>query len=256
MLFLPTIELAENVICFTTSIHGGVSKGVYKSFNIGAHVGDNQTRVEINRQLLTAILTQQIESRKIVENITDFTELKPIKWLNQSHTTNICNYESILDSAFDGIETLSRNTPLAVMTADCLPIIIACSKTGKIAAVHAGWKGLIDNFLAKVIACFEHTDALSVWIGPHISSKNFQISDAIVDYFAPYPNAFKAEENEGKYLVDLSGIARTQLASLGIMNVQVSSVCTYANEHCFSHRRNTHSGRLQTGRMATIVVRI
>lgn len=253
---MPELELAENVICFTTSIHGGVSKGAYKSFNLGAHVGDNQNRVAINRQLLQAILTKQITSRKIAENILDFAGLQPIKWLNQSHTTNICNYESTVDGAFDGIETLSSYTPLVVMSADCLPIIIACRKTGRIAAVHAGWRGLIDNILANVVSHFASPNDLYVWLGPHISARNFQISEAIVSRFSLYPQAITAQKESGKYWVDLSEIARNQLASMGVQNVQVSSVCTYNNEHCFSHRRITHLGDQQTGRMATVVVRI
>jgi YfiH family protein len=256
MLFLPRIALAKDVVCFTTSVHGGVSKGNYKSFNLGAHVGDNQKRVAINRQLLTAILTQQRANRNDANNLTGSPELKPINWLNQTHSTNICDYDSILDGTYDGIETVSKNTPLAVMSADCLPIVIACGESGKIAAVHAGWRGLVGNFLAKVIACFEYPEALNVWLGPHISAANFEVSDAIVECFKPYSNAIMPQKQKGKYLVDLSEIALNQLASLGVMNVQVSPICTYANEDCFSHRRITHLGQLQTGRMATVVVRV
>jgi YfiH family protein len=142
------------------------------------------------------------------------------------------------------------------MSADCLPIVIACGESGKIAAVHAGWRGLVGNFLAKVIACFEYPEALNVWLGPHISAANFEVSDAIVECFKPYSNAIMPQKQKGKYVVDLSEIALNQLASLGVMNVQVSPICTYANEDCFSHRRITHLGQLQTGRMATVVVRV
>jgi YfiH family protein len=256
MLFLPGVALAEDVVCFTTSVHGGVSKGNYKSFNLGDHVGDNQKRVAINRQLLTAILTQQIANRNDANNLIGFPELMPIKWLHQAHSTNICDYDSILDGIYDGVETLSKNTPLAVMSADCLPIVIACGKSGKIAAVHAGWRGLVDEFLAKVIACFEDPETLSVWLGPHISAAKFEISDTIVEYFTPYSYAIHPQKQEGKYLVDLTEVAIKQLASLGVVNVQVSPICTYANDDCFSHRRITHLGQLQTGRMATVVVRI
>lgn len=256
MLFLPEIALAEDVVCFTTSVHGGVSKGNYKSFNLGDHVGDNLKRVAINRQLLTTILTQKIANRHDANKLTSFLQLKPIKWLNQGHSTNISDYDSILDGTNDGIETLSKNTPLAVMSADCLPIVIACGKSGKIAAVHAGWRGLVDNFLAKVITCFEYPETLNVWLGPHISAAKFEISNEIIDCFAPYPKAINPQKQADKYLVDLSKVALKQLASLGVKNVQVSPICTYASEDCFSHRRITHLGQLQTGRMATVVVRI
>jgi YfiH family protein len=264
MLFLPESELADKVFCFTTSAHGGVSNGVYQSFNLGDHVGDNQDRVATNRHLLQSIITQQVVNRNLANQISDLPALEPIKWLNQGHTTNIIDYDSVDELLgdntekpyIDGIDTLSSYTPLAVMTADCLPIVLVCRKTGKIAAVHAGWRGLVENFLAKVITRFEHTDALSVWIGPHISEDKFQISVEIVDYFSLYPNAVKADKQEGKYLVKLAEIARHQLDGLGVKNIQVSPVCTYSNEHCFSHRKSTHLGQTQTGRMATVVIRL
>lgn len=264
MLFLPESPLADNVFCFTTSIHGGVSNGVYKSFNLGDHVGDNHDRVATNRHLLQAIITQQVVNRSLVNNTSDLPLLYPIKWLNQGHTTNIKDYDSLdhlltksdEKSYIDGVDTLSSYQPLAVMSADCLPIVFACRNTGKIAAVHAGWRGLVNNFLAKVIARFEHAGTLSVWVGPHIFQDKFQISDEIAGYFNLYPQAIKADKKDGKYLVNLAEIAGHQLDALGVKNIQVSPVCTYANEHCFSHRENTHLGQTQTGRMATVVIRL
>lgn len=262
MLFLPEIELNNNVFCFTTSVQGGVSNGVYKSFNIGDHVGDNKDRVATNRHLLKAIITQQVVNRTL--DADGGIEIAPIKWLRQGHSSNIVDYdevnelvsESDKNTYIDGVDTLSTYTPLAIMTADCLPIVFACTKTGKIAAVHVGWRGLVDDFLAKVVDRFEDANALNVWIGPHISQKSFQVSADIIKFFSPYSRAVKSGKQNGKFLVNLAEIACIQLNSLGVKNIQVSTICTYANQHCFSHRKSTQNGQLQSGRMATVVIRL
>lgn len=261
MLFLPETVLGDKVLCFTTSIHGGVSNGHYKSFNLGNHVGDNVDRVATNRHLLKAIITQQVLNRSLAENAEDLDELEAIKWLNQGHSTNVIDYESIDSSAseklyIDAIDTLTTYTPLAVMTADCLPIVFFCSETGKIAAVHAGWRGLVGNFLTKVLARFENPTAVNVWIGPHISQSKFQVSGDLIEHFEPYPNAVMSDPQDGKYLVNLAEIACQQLNKVGVRNIQISSVCTYSNDHCFSHRKNAHLGQQQTGRMATVIIRL
>ena len=264
MLFLPETELNNKVFCFTTSVQGGVSNGVYKSFNVGDHVGDNKDRVATNRYLLKAIITQQVVNRKLDEDADDGVEIAPIKWLQQGHSTNIVDYDEVNElfcengknTYIDGVDTMSTYTPLVVMTADCLPIVLACTKTGKIAAVHAGWRGLVDGILAKVVDRFEDSNALKVWIGPHISQENFQVSEDIVNFFSPFSNAVISGTQNGKYLVNLAEIACIQLKSFGVKNIQVSPVCTYSSQHCFSHRKSTQSGELQSGRMATVVIRL
>lgn len=264
MLFLPKKELNSEVFCFTTSIQGGVSNDVYQSFNLGDHVGDNSKRVATNRHLLNAIIYQQIVNRNKNAGKSDEQDLAAIKWLPQGHSINIVDYNevSLLSSGdtskhyIDGIDTSLSRTPLAIMTADCLPIVLACSQSGKIAAIHAGWRGLIDGILAKALARFEDPSVLNVWIGPHISQDKFEVSMDIIDLFKPYEDAVKVSNRKDKYLVNLAQIACLQLTSLGIKNIEVSSVCTYANNNCFSYRRNTNNGQTQTGRMATVIVKM
>jgi len=269
MLFLPEHELANGVFCFTTSTLGGVSNDAYKSFNVGNHVGDNQDRVATNRHLLQAIITQQTVNRRREFNNNDAVEIAPfivapLKWLPQGHSSNIVDYDDVETSSdgeiaakvIDGVYTLSTATPLAVMTADCLPIMLACNKTGKIAAVHAGWRGLVDGFLNKVVSRFESPLDVNVWIGPHISQDNFQVSRDIINLFSPYGSAVKEAMEKDKYLVSLSDIASYQLHQLGVNKIQISPVCTYLHKHCFSHRRSIHNKQNNTGRMATVIMRL
>lgn len=268
MLFLPQESLADNVFCFTTSVHGGVSNNAYTSFNLGMHVGDNTHRVLTNRQLLNAIIKQQVVNRTTTDE--PFT-LAPIQWLNQQHSTIVRNYSDSMQTSqgiqeesavgfqndiCDGIYTTLENTPLAVMSADCLPIVIACANSGQIAAIHAGWRGLISGILGNALAKFSDTSALSVWIGPCISKAHFEISPDISEQFRDYEDALTYTSQTNKYSVDLIAIAKRQLLDLGVTAIQTSQQCTYANEHCFSHRRATHQGLTQTGRMATVIIRL
>jgi YfiH family protein len=264
VLFLPEVSLAQNVFCFTTSVHGGVSNGAYKSFNLAMHVGDNEHRVATNRQLLNAIIKQQVVNRTSLDEVQ---ALAPIKWLNQQHSKVVGDYSEvnvpagaeinhIEDAVCDGIYTNVTNTPLAVMTADCLPIVIACTETGQVAVIHAGWRGLLKGILSTAVATFSNKHSLNVWIGPSISKAHFQISHDTVGQFADYNDAVSSENETGKYLVDLAEIAQKKLLDLGVLAIQKSSVCTYSSEHCFSHRRATHEGLSQTGRMATVVLRV
>lgn len=261
MLFLPESPLCEDVFCFTTSIHGGVSKGAYRSFNVGAHVGDNKHRVATNRALLSAIIAQQVSNRNALE---DGQDIAPIKWLNQQHSTAVLDYNAIINNttdtnvnaAVDGIFTDSSHTPLAIMTADCLPIVFACQNSGKIAAVHAGWRGLLDNIIERALRQFAQKESVSVWIGPNISSRNFEVSTDIISQFSAYPEAAQHQPLTGKYKIDLAAIASSVLRAHGVVQIQTSTVCTYDSIHCFSHRRANHHQQAQTGRMATVIIRI
>jgi YfiH family protein len=264
VLFLPEVTLAQNVFCFTTSVCGGVSDGAYKSFNLAMHVGDNKLRVATNRQLLNAIIKQQVVNRMSPNEIQ---ALAPIKWLNQQHSSVVVDYFEVgmagkeannesNGNVCDGIYTNVTNTPLAVMTADCLPVVFACNETGQVAAIHAGWRGLLNGILRDAVATFSNTQTLNVWIGPSISKAHFQISHDIVEQFTDFKDALTSDNETEKYLVDLAAIAQKQLEDLGVLAIQKSPICTYSNDNCFSHRRATHQGLLQTGRMATVVLRV
>jgi YfiH family protein len=264
MLFLPISSLGENLIVFTTSVHGGVSTGAFKSFNIGAHVGDNLHRVNINRALLDAIIRHQKNNRDKLDedakdNITEVLErsdLENIKWLNQQHTSIFVDYQHADEKPCDAIFTSQTLTPLAVMTADCLPIVVYCPVSNKIAAIHAGWRGLIDGAIENIMQVFPNPKKLRIWIGPSISQDNFEVSDDVIALFEHYPNSILKSPNSHKFNVDLRSIARQKLRQLGIDAVEISEVCTYANVSCFSHRRSQHLGLSQTGRMATVILRL
>lgn len=255
MIFKPNNLLGPNIVCFTTSVIGGVSHGPYSSLNLGAHVGDNKNNVNANRRILKSILFKELEALKRTENSLSLDSYQ-FKWLNQEHTANHQLYESVkFDSNLpcDSISTMNINNPLVVMTADCMPIVIS-STSGRISAIHAGWKGLLSNVIGTTIKYYAKNESLNAWIGPSICEKHFEITHEVVHLFDGYSDFLTPLDNN-KFVVDLVGIAKKQLLSFGIKSIEASHICTYDNQHCFSHRRATHRNIKNTGRMATVIMR-
>lgn len=250
-MFVPAQQLMKHTLCFTTSVSGGTSVGAYESLNLGAHVGDKAQAVLKNRLILEEYIKQQL--------LDSSSQYQALKWLNQQHTTQVDLYENITDKPCDGIIARQALVPLAVMTADCMPIVIACHETGQTAAIHAGWRGLLDGIIEQALVNFNSPNSINVWIGPSISKNAFEVSDDVIGQFCAFNSHIcekKSENNEQKYLVDLPSIASQKLKAAGVKNINLSPVCTYQNNYCFSHRRATHQGIKQTGRLATVVMRL
>lgn len=242
--FRPEQWHSNKIKCFTTSVYGGYSKHNYQSLNVGAHVGDIAEDVSRNRQVLTQWMQQQFSQH-----------FHHLKWLNQQHTNNVCNYEDSNASPCDGVYTSQALTPLVVMTADCMPIVLMCEETNQIAVVHAGWRGLLGGVIENALDQFKQTKSIKVWIGPSISKQSFEVSDDVIDLFSNYKRHITALDSH-KYSVDLPQIAKNILDSEGVLDLEISPICTYQNKSCFSHRRAMHEGLANTGRMATVVLRL
>ena len=234
-LICPQWPAPQRVKAFSTTRVGGHSQAPYDSLNVGEHVGDSLDTVQANRKQLP-----------LHQNI---------KWLNQVHGNSCISLDSnsAQNMSFDASTTSEPNLVCAVMTADCLPILL-CNKQGtEVAAVHAGWKGLADGVIEN--SCNQMHSAASeliAWIGPHISQKNFEVDDLVFAHFQAYPDCFLPTKVTGKYQANLQRITQAKLSALGIKQIFSADMCTYENEALFfSHRRATHQGLTQTGRMVT-----
>lgn len=225
---------------FTSTRHGGVSQAPYDSNNLGLHVKDDPQAVWENRKRLRALLPGD-----------------PV-WLDQVHGTSVLDADADrvgtdVAGPFDASMTMTPGRVLAILTADCLPVVFASDKG--VAAAHAGWRGLAAGVLENTVkklhsACGKLPDY--AWIGPAISRQVFeigpQVREAFLDVdptvafcFMPHP------DNAGKWLADLSGIAAHRLAVLGIRQVEQSGLCTYRQDDLFySYRRSQTTGRLAT----------
>jgi YfiH family protein len=215
-------------VVITTRV-GGVSRGVYAGLNLATHVDDNPASVQANRDLLVSQLG---------------LEQAPV-WLEQVHGKAIIEAaaNSALEQA-DGSITEERGLPLAIMTADCLPIVMWDSSRSRVCALHAGWRGLASGIIAAGAKLFR--GKFSAFIGPGIGPCHYEIDQTVREQFRSDVAFSPSRSNH--YRFDLALEARRQLFAAGAENVQGMSVCTACDERFYSYRRDG-----QTGRFATLV---
>jgi YfiH family protein len=135
------------------------------------------------------------------------------------------------------------------MVADCLPVLFASRDGRRLAAAHAGWRGLAAGVLERTVAALGVPgDVLSAWLGPAISQQNFEVGGEVREAFvAADPGAASAfvANARGRWQADLVGLARRRLAALGVTDVSGGHWCTYADsEQFYSHRRDGRGGRM------------
>jgi YfiH family protein len=228
-----------NVKAYFTCRQGGSSEGEYAGFNLGDHVGDAAEHVAANRRALTDAAGG----------------LEQVQWLEQVHgvrVLEITGFAAVPPKADASITRLDH-IACAVMTADCLPILL-CDKNGnQVAAVHAGWRGLCAGIVANSVAAFDVApEDISAWIGPAISQRCFEVGAEVraqfLDEFDLPKNVieshFLPSAKVGRKMADLPSLAAAQLEALGLQNIGKSAVCTFADAARFySYRRDGQTGR-------------
>lgn len=236
----PDWPAPARVRALSTTRDGGVSEGVFAGLNLGAHVGDEPVRVETNRARL-----QQAASIPGTLN-----------WLNQVHGTAVHGVSNDYGCAPDADAACARDAGQAciVMTADCLPVLF-CDRAGtRVAAAHAGWRGLQGGVLEASIAAMGcEPGEILAWLGPAIGPQAFEVGGEVREAFmaeqAAAEAAFVPSPNEGKWLADIYLLARLRLARAGVTAVYGGEHCTFSDsEQFYSYRRDG-----QTGRMASII---
>lgn len=208
--------------------------GDFAGLNVGAHVGDDLLLVKANRSLIP-------HSEKIT-------------WLEQVHGNRVVSLPSV-DTTADAAYSSSKSHFCAVMTADCVPILL-CDESGEqVAAVHAGWKGLETNIITNAVGHFScNANKLIAWIGPAISGACYEVDAQLASKFSHIDGAIANSTNKGKYLLDLPLVAQMQLQQTGVGDITQSNLCTYTDERRFySHRRATHQNKRTTGRMVSVI---
>ncbi|WP_407275710.1 peptidoglycan editing factor PgeF [Halothiobacillus sp. DCM-1] len=235
--------LPPGVQAGTTTRHGGVSHTPFDTLNLATHVGDDPAAVTQNRQRLRAALKLPAEPR----------------WLDQVHGTLVAEDAPapgecpVADAAY----TNQPGEVLAVLTADCLPVVFARTDGQEIAVAHAGWRGLAAGVLESTLARFSAPPgAIQVWLGPAIGARAFEVGDEVRTAFlavdADSTDAFEPTGTPGKWWADLFWLARRRLARAGISAIFGGGLCTASlREQFYSYRGS--GGRC--GRMATLVWR-
>ncbi|MBM1194410.1 peptidoglycan editing factor PgeF [Pseudomonas weihenstephanensis] len=215
--------------CVTTRANGA-SVAPFDSFNLGDHVGDDPVAVAHNRQRLTHIF-----------------DVQPA-WLSQVHGVVVAPADPQQIAEADASWTATPGIACTVMTADCLPALF-CDRAGtRVAAAHAGWRGLAAGVLeaAALSLNVEPCDIL-VWLGPAIGPKAFEVGGEVRDVFIedmPHAGtAFVPSINAGRFMADIYALARLRLARCGITAVYGGGFCTVTDPRFYSYRRSPRTGR-------------
>ncbi|MEM8683791.1 MAG: peptidoglycan editing factor PgeF [Pseudomonadota bacterium] len=228
-------DAPDHVLAGTTTREGGISEAGYASLNLGAHVDDEPASVAGNRSRLRHDLELNAEPC----------------WLEQVHGNEVTRFDQSPAGApvSDASVTAEPGVPLVIMTADCLPVLLVNRSGTEIAAVHGGWRSLAAGILARSVAAMASApDTLVAWLGPAISSPNFEVGaevrEAFVSHDPDLSGCFRPNAR-GRYQADLYGIAGRQLRNLGVREISGGGWCTFAeSERFYSHRRDPRCGRM------------
>jgi polyphenol oxidase len=223
----------------TTTRAGGVSAPPFDTFNLGDHVGDDPVAVATNRKRLAAAIGVGDDG---------------VVWMNQVHGDHVVVVDGPLQAgvaAVDKTDALVTTTPrlaLAVVTADCVPVLMGDTRAGVVAAVHAGrvgaQKGIVASTVEAMLCVGAHVEDISVLLGPAVSGRNYEVPEAMAaEVEATLPGS-RTKTSRGTPGLDLrAGIAR-QLRGLGITAIDIDRRCTVEDRNLFSHRRDAPTGRL------------
>lgn len=219
----------------TTTRAGGVSKPPFATFNLGDHVGDDPAAVAANRhRLATAI------------GLGD----AGLAWMNQVHSTTVAVVDHGGD-AVDDTDALVTTTPglaLVVVTADCVPVLMADARAGVVAAVHAGRVGAAGGIVARALETMVGAGAdpgdVSVLLGPAVSGRNYEVPEAMAAEVEEALPGSRTTTGRGTAGLDLRAGIATQLRGLGVRSIDVDPRCTVEDRNLFSHRRDNPTGRL------------
>ena len=217
-----------NVDAFITDRFGGVSEGPYESLNLGDHVGDDSAHVQENRR-----------------RVAQAAGVEQLVIMRQVHG------DTVLDASDpgvvgegDGLFCSSSDLALAILVADCVPVLLVDETSQDFAVVHAGWRGLRSGVLARAVARFGNPATLHAFLGPAISGQHYQVGPEVATNFADVPGAVRHDAGD-RSLLDLRRVGAFQLRQLGLgeTNVLVSDQSTDGGGHFFSDRAARPCGR-------------
>lgn len=215
--------------CVTTR-EGGVSEAPFDSLNLGGHVDDRPQAVAENRRRLT-----------------EHFSIQPA-WLHQVHGITVAHADPGIVATADASWTATPGIACAAMTADCLPALF-CDRAGtRVAAAHAGWRGLAAGVLEATLDSLDVApEDVLVWLGPAIGPQAFEVGAEVREVFVKQlpeaATAFAPSNNAGKFMADIYQLARLRLAERGVTAVYGGGFCTVTDPRFFSYRRASRTGR-------------
>jgi YfiH family protein len=266
-MIVPDWRAPDRVAAFATTRCGGVSTGVFGceggapgGLNLGDHVGDDPEAVRENRTRLAAAVGGPIQWLRQVHGVTvhdadaGMPPGRPAQAVFAAGKGGgVDRGDNVDPPTADAAITARVGVVLAVMTADCLPILFADTRGRMVGVAHAGWRGLAAGVAeATVDAMRARLDAdagFVAWLGPAIGPAAFEVGaevrEAFCDHDPAADDAFVAAAQAGKWRADLYRLARQRLASRGVFDVSGGNRCSVTEVRDFySHRRDRRGGRM------------
>ena len=223
----------------TTKI-SGASQGVYAAGNLAHHVADDPMAVAANRKALQNSLGAS-----------------SVQWLQQTHSTRVIYADAASSQQTPTADAVWSDVPglaLAVLTADCVPILLWRADASAVAAVHAGWRGMIGGIIQRAVSHLETAHVpVYAWIGPCIRPTHYEVGADVWQQFASWGGGVvQSHPSEpAKRLLDLGQAAKRCLASAGVAQIEDSGLCTFCDARFYSHRGCQGH---ETGRFASIIL--
>lgn len=245
----------------------------YGELNLGLHVNDNAASVLNNRMRLLAAINEQVAN--ISSKREQHSAIKSLHWVSQVHGKHIDDVDTTAFSMepmpADAMISQQQGRGLAIMTADCVPIVLYQPASGQIAAIHAGWQGLACGIIQATAQRFKESGQINAWIGVCISQENYEVGTHVRDQLlagcidAQSLTASNIEQFNQLYVVNseadklklnLPKLALDQLSAAGVtVDSGLPERCSYGDGRYYSYRRQTHLHQPATGRMALVIVR-
>ena len=270
----------------------------YGELTLGLHVNDDAAKVLSNRMRLLSAINEQLAP---LSSTCKHVPIKRLHWVNQVHGKQIHDIDGtalgMTPMSADAMVSRQQGLGLAIMTADCVPIVLYQTASGQIAAIHAGWQGLACGVIQATVQCFTQSGQIKAWIGVCISQDSYEVGAQVRNQLLKgctenkLLNTASIEHFDSLYVIDsvatikgdsetqhvqdtidklsscdkvdamkiklnLPKLAADQLSAAGvIVDDTLSSRCSYADDHYYSYRRQTHLQQPATGRMALVIVR-
>lgn len=231
-----TGDVSVRIRRVTTTRAGGVSKPPFDTFNLGDHVGDDPGAVRANRSRLAKAIGLPGDR---------------VLWMNQVHGTHVEVVDGPQRTALpdtDGMVTATTGLALAVVTADCVPVLLADARAGVVGAVHAGRVGAQHGVVARTVEAMLELGAqvgdISALLGPAVSGPNYEVPEAMAAEVEAVLPGSRTKTPAGTAGLDLRVGIAGQLRRMGVTSVEADPRCTAADPALFSHRRDAPTGRL------------
>ena len=234
----PDWPVPSRVRALVTTRAGGVSEPPYESFNLALHVGDTAARVRENRRRLLSA-----------------ADVDKVQWLDQEHGRRVLAASPLttVSGPFtaDASWTAERDLGLAVLVADCVPLLLANVDASLVSVVHCGWRGTVAGVVeATLDALPESPSRLVAWLGPGVCGDCYEVgSDVRAALGADEHKEILVQQRAAcgdapKWRMDLPALVTARLRRSGVERIVPSALCTMCDSRFYSYRRDGRTGRL------------